>query len=138
MTPVAWDDSFSIWDAELDEHHKQLIRYIRVLSDPDERRKHDATVLPMLVQGLVDYARYHFEAEEQRMRDSGYPQRELEAHVAAHRDFAKDVAIFAETFNRGSPRLERALLAYLTDWLTSHILTADKQLGEFLRKHRPA
>jgi hemerythrin len=136
MTPVAWDESFSIWDEELDEHHKQLIRYIRVLSDPAERRKNDPNVLPMLVQGLVDYAGYHFAAEEKRMRDSGYPQNDLEAHLAAHRDFTKDVAIFAETFNRGSPRLERVLIAYLTDWLTTHILTSDKQLGEFLRAKR--
>lgn len=134
MAPVAWNDSFSIWDEELDEHHKQLIRYIRVLSDPEERERHDPNVIPMLVKGLVDYSSYHFAAEEKRMRDSGYPG--LESHIAAHRDFSKDVVIFEQTFSQGSPRLERVLLAYLTDWLTTHILTADKTLGEFLKAQR--
>lgn len=51
-------------------------------------------------------------------------------------DFSKDVAIFEQTFSQGSPRLERVLLAYLTDWLTTHILTSDKKLGEFLKGQR--
>ena len=131
MAFIEWNDTFTIWDAELDGHHKQLIRYIRILSDPEERARHDPNLLPQLAKGLVDYTRYHFSAEEQRMRQAGYP--DTDAHVAAHRDFAKDVALFEETFARGSARLERVLLAYLTDWLSTHILTSDKHLGEYLR-----
>jgi hemerythrin len=56
--------------------------------------------------------------------------------VAAHRDFTKDVLVFEQVFSKGSQRLERVLLMYLTDWLTNHILTADKQLGAFLRAAR--
>lgn len=136
MPFIRWDDSYSVWDPELDAHHQQLIRYIRILSDPEERVRDDPNVLPQLVQGLVDYAGYHFAAEEKRMRDSGYP--ELAAHAAAHRDFAKDALVFQQTFSQGSPRLERVLLAYLTDWLSTHILTADKRLGEYLRQRNTA
>lgn len=134
MAFIRWDDSYSVWDPELDAHHQQLIRYIRILSDPEERARHDPNVLPQLVQGLVEYTVYHFAAEEQRMRDLGYP--DMAAHVAAHQDFTKDALIFQQTFAKGSPRLERVLLAYLTDWLSTHILTADKRLGEFLRNQR--
>jgi hemerythrin-like metal-binding protein len=132
MALIAWDDSYTIWDDELDKHHQQLIRYIRVLSE----ERHDHEVLQQLVKGLIDYAGYHFAAEEQRMRDHGYPKADLDAHVAAHRDFTKDVLVFEQVFSKGSQRLERVLLMYLTDWLTNHILTADKQLGAFLRAAR--
>lgn len=131
MTVITWDESYSVWDPELDKHHQQLIRYIHVLS---EGERHDPEVVQQLVKGLVAYTGYHFAAEEQRMRDSGYP--EFDAHVASHRDFAKDALIFEQVFSKGSPRLERVLLHYLTDWLTNHILTADKKLGAFLRDRR--
>lgn len=134
MMPIEWNDGYSIGDPEFDGHHQQLIRYIRMLGDPVERARHDPNLIPVLVKGLVDYSRYHFEAEEQRMRASGYP--DMAAHVAAHQDFSKDAAIFAATFSQGSPRLERVLLSYLTDWLTTHILTADKKLGEYLASKR--
>ncbi|MFZ5446798.1 MAG: bacteriohemerythrin [Myxococcota bacterium] len=134
MSTITWDDSYSIWDPELDKHHQQLIRYIHVLS---EGSRHDPEVVQQLVKGLVAYAGYHFAAEEERMRESGYPDPEYSAHLASHRDFAKDVLIFEQVFTKGSPRLERLLLHYLTDWLTNHILTADKKLGAWLRDKRP-
>ena len=131
-TPVVWRDEYSIGDTELDGHHKQLIRYIHVLEDPATRRG-DGDFIAMMVDGLADYAGYHFAAEERRMEASGYPQ--LEKHRREHADFAKDVAIFRRAFGEGSPRLEKALLGYLKDWLLTHILTSDHVMGQWLAEH---
>lgn len=130
MAVIEWKDEYSVHDAEIDQHHQQLIRYIQVLDNPATREKAEDDFLQMMIDGLVDYAGYHFAAEEKKMVDAAYPG--LEAHRREHADFAKDAEIFRRTFLEGSPRLEKALLGYLKDWLVSHILTSDRYLGEWL------
>lgn len=130
---IKWLPEFTIWDAELDEHHQQLIRYIQVLDDPENRRRADEGFLQLVLDGLVSYATFHFEAEEQKMRAAGYPA--YEAHRREHADFRQDVVVFHTAFGRVSPRFERVVVNYLKDWLQTHILTSDKQMGEWLRQH---
>jgi hemerythrin len=130
-----WHPEYTVFDPELDGHHQQLIRYMQVLDDPANRERADPEFLKMVVEGLVTYAAFHFDAEEARMATAGYPG--LAAHRAEHQDFARDAALFKDTFGRGSPRFERIVLSYLKDWLQSHILTSDKQMGLWLREHRP-
>jgi hemerythrin len=110
---IKWQPEFTIWDEELDAHHQQLIRYIQVLDDPENRRRADQTFLQMVLDGLVSYASFHFEAEERKMRESGYPN--LEAHRAEHADFAKDAMVFRSTVGQVSPRFERVVSAGRSD-----------------------
>jgi hemerythrin len=133
---IKWQPEYTIWDAELDEHHQQLIRYIQVLDDPENRRRADPNFLQMVLDGLVSYAAFHFEAEERKMRASGYPG--LAAHQVEHVEFAKDVVVFHASFGRVSPRFERVVVNYLKDWLTTHILSSDKQFGEWMKSQGSA
>ena len=135
MPTILWNEAYSMFDAELDGHHQQLIRYIQILDDRDLRAKADEEFVTMVVQGLVDYTGYHFGAEEARMRDLGSPG--LGAHQREHADFVKDVSIFREQFGKGSPRLERVLLNYLKDWLLTHILASDKRFGTWAKEGHP-
>ena len=128
---IRWQPEYSIFDSELDAHHRQLIRYIQVLDDPQNRRRSDPEFLKMIVEGLVSYTVFHFEAEERRMRDADFPARE--AHRQEHEAFEKDAQLFKEFFGRGSARFERVVLSYLKEWLGSHILTSDKELGRWLK-----
>jgi hemerythrin-like metal-binding protein len=130
-----WQPEYTVFDDELDRHHQQLIRYIQVLDDPANRGRADSDFLKMVVDGLVAYAVFHFDAEEARMAAAGYPG--LEGHRREHLDFARDAALFKDTFGRGSPRFERIVLSYLKDWLQGHILTSDKQMGLWLKEHLP-
>lgn len=133
MTRIEWKDAYSVHDDEIDQHHQQLIRYIQVLDDPSVRAKANDEFLQMIIDGLVSYTRYHFTAEEKKMVDAGYPG--LDDHRREHADFAKDAEVFRKTFRDGSPRLEKALLGYLKDWLLTHILTSDRLFGEWMESH---
>lgn len=133
MTSIEWKAEYSVHDEEIDEHHKQLIRYIQVLDDPATRHKADEDFVALIVDGLAEYTVYHFAAEEKKMVESGYP--DLAAHRAEHADFALDVEVFRRTFGEGSPRLEKALLGYLKDWLLTHILSSDMHVGDWLSQH---
>ncbi len=131
---TVWKDEYRVGDDEIDKHHQQLIRYIQLLEDPKIRNEGDKDFVDMLVQGLADYAVYHFDAEETAMVKAGYPQ--LEAHRVEHAEFAKDMEIFRQAFGQGSARLEKALLGYLRDWLLTHILTTDKAFGDWVASRR--
>jgi hemerythrin-like metal-binding protein len=134
VVTIRWQPEFTVFDGELDAHHRQLIRYIQVLDDPENRRRADPEFLKMIVEGLVSYTVFHFEAEERMMRDAGFPGRE--AHRLEHQDFEKDALLFKDCFGRGSQRFERIVLSYLKDWLRSHILTADREFGVWLTVER--
>lgn len=131
---IRWQPEYTVYDPELDAHHRQLIRYIQVLDDPENRRRADPAFLKMIVEGLVSYTVFHFEAEERMMRDSGYP--DLEPHREEHQDFTADALVFRDSFGRASRRFEGVVLAYLKDWLRTHILSSDKHFGEYLRQSR--
>ncbi len=130
MQKVSWDEGYSIGDEELDGHHKQLIAYIQILQDRDERERLGPEQLQQVVDGLVDYTDYHFRAEEALMREYEYP--EYEMHRRAHHAFIRDMGVFKDDFVRASPELADRLLDYLTRWLLSHILNLDMHFGDFM------
>ncbi len=132
---IRWQPEYTVFDAEFDGHHQQLIRYMQVLDDPANRARAEPDFLQLVVDGLVSYTVFHFQAEESRMAAAGYPG--LEGHRREHQDFTRDAALFKETFGKASPRFERAILGYLKEWLQSHILTSDKLMGQWLLEHRP-
>jgi hemerythrin len=132
---IRWLPEYTVFDEELDGHHQQLIRSIQVLDDPAAWARGDPKTLKKVVEGLVEYAAFHFEAEESRMRAAGYPG--YEAHRQEHQGFARDAVVFRDTFGKGSVRYERIVLGYLRDWLRNHILTVDRRMGEWLRDHPP-
>lgn len=131
---IKWLPEFTVWDAELDDHHQQLIRYIQALEDPENRARADEGFLRAVVDGLVSYAAFHFEAEERKMRESGYPG--LVAHQHEHAEFIKDVAVFHAAFGQVSARFERVVVTYLQDWLRTHILSSDKLFGAWTQRPR--
>jgi hemerythrin-like metal-binding protein len=130
MESVRWDDTYSIGDEEIDGHHQQLIAYIQILQDREQREKLGRDQIQKVVDGLVDYTDYHFRAEEARMRELEYP--DYESHKRAHAAFINDITIFKDDYVRASPELGDRLLAYLTRWLLSHILNNDMHFGDFM------
>jgi hemerythrin len=53
-------------------------------------------------------------------------------HLAQHRRFSEQVVALRAEARRGTQDSRDALLVFLKDWLTNHILTTDKRLGQFI------
>lgn len=114
-----------------DQEHKKLFEiantvYELLIDDfiPD---KYD--YIMNVVNELKDYAKYHFDHEEQYMKEINY--RRFLSHKVAHDDFIEninkyDAAIVDE--NQKQSLLE--LLEFLTNWLVEHILKQDKLYAE--------
>lgn len=127
MEQIVWSNTFSVGVREMDTQHKKLISMINRLIAEQHTLTDPATIAELLTE-MTDYASEHFRAEEYLMSEYGYER--LDQQVQAHEHFmAKTIAFMnAEV---GPNLLSRALLEYLSTWLTKHILHEDMQYKTF-------
>jgi hemerythrin len=126
----AWSDEFVVGVAEMDEQHHRLIDMIGRFYDALTEKKPAKQALDELLRGLVDYTRYHFSTEERLMASSQFPL--SQAHHEQHDEFVRKVTDMADRLSQGGLVLSIEATFFLREWLTSHILSSDKQLGRHL------
>ncbi len=129
MEWIPWDDMLAIGHADIDADHKILIGLFNQLADSVRNRSGKA-VSSDLLNDIIDHAKAHFAREDQLMLDHRYPK--ADHHVAEHVQLIKRAVTFKSKFDTGSPGSHISVIHFPEDWLTFHILGADKELGEFL------
>ncbi|MFZ2854036.1 MAG: bacteriohemerythrin [Rhodocyclaceae bacterium] len=127
---IEWDEQLSVGFTQMDDDHRQLIAIINRLSTAgalDNRQ-----VIEFTLDDLVRYTRIHFEEEEQLMQELGYPDRAR--HKAVHdRLRSKLENIRWEYFQGLRQSIQRDLLAFLSTWLSNHIVKEDIPYGNWAR-----
>lgn len=130
MPFVEWDTSFNTGIAEFDEHHHYLVDLLNKTYDdyifgaPDE-------AFADVLTGLVEYAGYHFAAENAWMREHSYPK-EAE-HTQEHDSFIQKITQFEQDFQNGNSSISLDVLTFLKTWLKHHILESDADYSRFIR-----
>ena len=83
---------------------------------------------------FYNYIAYHFDSEEQYMKESGYPF--LPLQVQQHRRFSSYLAGFKQEVERDISGHPTFLLfrtqVLVIDWLVNHVSKLDKHFGKFL------
>ena len=128
---VQWSDSMSVGSLYIDEQHKILIDTINQLASAESQN--DRPLVAMIIDELLSYAAFHFQFEEQLMKNGGYP--ELEEHRRIHQGYVKWITDIRDEFifHRRS-RFDARILSYLRDWLRDHILGEDQRYRPFIGK----
>lgn len=128
MPLMSWNDSYSVRNEELDNHHKELMSILNRLYG--ECLQVDAVncVGPKLDE-LLDYADYHFKAEEQFMRSIEYF--EIDDHIELHRGFAFKMAEMKRLAPDSELESTRELIVYIGKWLLHHVLVEDKKYADY-------
>jgi hemerythrin-like metal-binding protein len=133
MPQITWTDDFVLGIEQFDEHHQHLISLINntTLCIDKGALQEEVTII---LDSLVDYAWYHFNAEENWMKDHQYPQ--LKEHQEIHKEFAFKISEFQDRLTRGNTAVAAELSTYLNFWLIDHIVICDSQYASFagLRK----
>ena len=129
MDWIPWDDMLAIGNAGIDADHKILIGLFNQLADSVRNRSGKA-VSGDLLNDIIEHAKAHFALEDQLMAEHRYPM--ADQHAAEHVQLIKRAVTFKAKFDAGSPGSHIDVIHFPEDWLTFHILGADKQLGEFL------
>jgi hemerythrin len=131
---LPWKPSFTIGVTELDVQHKMLFKRAARFEGAVHARE-PIFRLEELFTFLADYVGAQFAAEEQLMRDVGYP--ELAEHAQEHSEFKRRLQSLVPQLEseEDSTALLPELRGLLHFWLTDHVTSRDQRIGDFLKDH---
>lgn len=125
---MGWTDELLTGIAEIDAQHQVLFDCLKRLEESitSEDRW---SVCHFALEEISDFVRIHFAVEEALLRLHEYP--DLDAHVAEHRAFSRDVLAIKERSIRSD--VTDDMVAFLKRWLRTHIGTTDHAYLPHLR-----
>jgi hemerythrin len=130
MSFMEWNTTFELGITEFDEHHKHLVHLLNMTYD-GIKSDAERDELEAVLDELVDYATYHFAAEEHWM--SAHEYFGLSKHSEEHERFCKRVVEVQNDFHSGKVNLGLEIMQFLHNWLTDHILKTDAEYGRFAK-----
>lgn len=128
---VQWDESYSVGIETIDADHKKLLGMINQLQTA-AHYKTDKTMIEDILNGLVDYTKYHFTREEGMMQDADYP--DFEAHKQQHEEMIAQVGRFVDEYRVDGTKTIEEVAMYLKTWLINHINGSDQKYAPYLNK----
>ena len=133
MKKIEWDESFEVGIEEIDEHHKTLLKRLNDVSAAVAENQGEREITRTL-QFLSDYTKFHFSAEEEKMRDADYPG--LQEQLDEHKKFLDTLERLEDDFREedATKTLSESLNTFLYNWLIHHIKDLDARFGAFLNK----
>lgn len=123
-----WEDSYSVGREDIDKQHKHIFEIANSLSDTL-----DVATRSRFIMALYKHIREHFTAEEQMMKDIGYPK--LEVHRNLHDDLITELNRIAEVSSRDREPFGK-LKTFLYHWVIDHILNHDMDYFRFTRERK--
>jgi len=128
---MEWLDVYELGVEEFDEHHKRLVHLLNLTYDGViTGAGHEE--LEAVLDELIDYATYHFAAEEHWMKVHEYPG--LPEHSEEHERFCKRVVEVQVDFHKGKNNLGIEVMQFLNTWLINHILKTDVEYARFAKE----
>ena len=128
-----WSEAYSVGYPDIDSQHKRLFQLADQLHAAMAAGK-GKQCLSTTLGNLITYTKRHFAGEEMLMQSHRYPF--FQQHKAEHRVLTDKVIQFQKAFEAGRAAVTMELLQFLRDWLTHHIGTVDKRVGEHLTQRR--
>lgn len=131
MTGYTWSEVYETGDALVDKQHRdihELVDYVEAVEDRPEE------VLQVLDR-LMQHVDAHFASEEALMRRAGYEGERAEEHLAEHRDLTQSAREQVLLFRSGELTSTQPLVAFLREWLSTHVYEHDLDFIEFVRAH---
>jgi hemerythrin len=130
MPLMTWNDKLSVGVAALDNVHKKLVSLLNELFDA-MNSGHGKDALGKILDGLIEYTKFHFAHEEKLFAQTGYP--ESDAHKQLHADFARQVLEVQQKYKSGATgTLSLEVMRFLKSWLMDHIQGTDMKYGPYL------
>ncbi len=128
---LTWTPAISVGNDELDEHHKHMVDIVNQIHRAVVTQA-DPETLSEIVNELMDYANYHFGAEEALFTNTNYP---LEAeHIEDHLAFRERMSEIRDLIAVGAEGASGQLLDALYLWWTNHITKFDIEYAPFVKQ----
>ncbi len=126
-----WRPEYSVGIEEIDAQHQELFRRAGLFIE--SLRRQSRQEIGILLSFLRLYAVTHFGAEEDWMREAGYPG--AAEHEKQHDRFIKDILLLSDQHEKKSGTgIEPARVSgWLEKWLKNHVTSTDLDLARHLR-----
>ena len=130
-----WKDTYSVNVEKIVEQHKKLFEIGGRITDlvmVKDGFDHYDEIMDIL-QELTEYTIYHFNFEERLMEKYGYEG--LDSHRIEHIFFMKKIEKVREKdIDSKQSEISIDLVAFVSDWITSHILTTDMKYRNYFNE----
>ncbi len=126
MKKIEWNSSFSVGIDSIDRQHQEFIRLVNRLGDAVKPQGSNETALRVLSE-LRKYADFHFMSEENFMRSENLPM--LGTQEREHAYLLRTLDEKTSGFAQGAVKIAKLQL-FLAEWLMSHILEDDREIGK--------
>jgi len=127
-----WKDEYNIGIEGIDNQHRHLFEIgarIYDLANANDVYDHYDEIMDVLRE-LKDYTVYHFGHEENLMEKHGYEH--YENHKFQHYFVIKKIQKFEEeNIDEKQNEIILKLVAFISDWITNHILKEDMKYRDF-------
>lgn len=123
MEYVEWQQDMSVGNVILDEQHQYFIKLVEEIS------KSSPVNLPLFLKEVIKYTNYHFDSEEELLKEIGYPY--LEEHIQQHEALVAKVASLFGSLQQGNLDIEE-VKETLNTWVIEHIYKEDQKYKDYL------
>lgn len=130
FTAFIWDAKFNTGVGVVDEQHHKLVDIINRLGAISAQQTSAAELNAILTE-LANYTVYHFDTEQQLMKQYAVDAAHQLSHIKAHQHFTAQVGVAAKILQGSTDATHQIvvpLLKYLTNWLVQHILGSDTRM----------
>ena len=124
-TRVEWSRAFEIGVASMDAEHRRLLELVNDFQTAVNEDGKVAKVEKAIIE-VIEFAKTHFEHEEELMRTNGYEG--LDSHIRVHAKLTAALDRMRENLYSGDRVKARAdLLEFCKVFFSSHIPIIDSQ-----------
>lgn len=129
---VEWTHDLSVGVKHIDDQHKIWFQKANELFEAGKQQKAKEYINTM-IDFLDEYTKQHFRDEEAYMEEIRYPG--LNAQKKAHASFVDELSKLKKNYNEGGGNILVIINAnrMVINWLTNHIRSMDKKIGEFVK-----
>lgn len=135
MDKFVWTEEYGVGIKEIDEQHKHFFGIANEVVDLSEKENFSKEEVFAALEGLGDYAFYHFKTEEDYFDKFNYPEAPL--HIDAHNKFRETVSGYLADIRKKDvdvKKMAEDAASYSADWLFKHILAMDRKYSKFFNE----
>lgn len=129
---IDWSEQYEVGIELIDSDHQKLVGLLNQVVSAANFHMGD-NYLRGVIGELIDYTKYHFEREENLMKENGYP--DLEAHIDQHKSMIEQVDQFHARIEKSPNCGDNVCMdihLFLKSWLLNHITHTDKEAARYL------
>jgi hemerythrin len=125
---MPWVKDYSVGVPKFDDDHELILNLIDTYLTRSNSGL-DLKTVRIIIDQLGDYSQIHFKAEEEYMKEIGYPR--LADHRRRHHEMLDQLSYIKGRCDKGDAGIIEVTAKFLHDWWGNHILIEDMAYKHF-------